>query len=134
MAPFNLPPGCTYAELDRAVGADAELPCAAQSPDGSLACDRAPEHQGDHEVHAMVRTWTQVPACANPNCPNDWPQTADGPEWPVACDHDFPSGAWVEAADYGGETFVVVARWPQREDDFDEETGVPTDRKAKVPA
>jgi hypothetical protein len=89
-------------------------PCGAQSPDGRHTCSLAADHarEVDHALMAPVERYTQVTEQA---------------------EADYLGariGDWITTGSYGGEEYVAIASWPQRDDDVGED-GELADRKAQ---
>ncbi len=127
---WDLPPGTTTAHLDAAFGGD-DGPCGAQSPDGKFACTRGYGHDGDkHETSVEHVSYRREPDCAHCANGTQKPATLDG--YP-ACEHEVVTpGEWFDSNLLGGSgEWVVIATWPVRDDDFDED-GNPTQRSKKA--
>ena len=86
-------------------------PCSAQSPDGRFICSLNGEHKAtiDHATLAPVEKYAQA-------------SESDADH--LGC----KVGDWIASSSYGGEAYVTIASWPQREDDFDDD-GNPAERK-----
>jgi hypothetical protein len=112
---WDLPPGVTTQMIEDAAGVGEET-CDAQSPDGQFACTYPPDHDSDHAHTIRAAAYKQV-SCADPACPRR------DVELGIVChDENAPPGTW-----WLDETYVKIAVWPQREDDFTD--GEPTPRK-----